>query len=171
MELLKNYGLMLFSTVKKVFDYSGRATRKEFWGFILAAFIVNFLLAIFAGIMAAIADFLGIIFLFLLLLVYIAEIVITIPLAVRRLHDINLSGFWLLYLSPFGMPLIYVVYLLGVDQTCDKIIENNKKVGSAWLGWILTWLLWPLGSCAAQFLLFIFAGKKEDNAFGPNPYA
>lgn len=171
MKLLQEYLMMLLSTVKKVFDYNGRATRKEFWGFLLAVSIFNFVLLIFSLGMAAIADFLAVVFAFIFTLVYIAEIVIIIALAVRRLHDINLSGFWLLYLSPLGLPLIYVVYLLGVDQTCEKIIENNKKTGSSWLGWILTWLFWPVGSIAAQFLLFLYAGKKEDNAFGPNPYA
>ena len=111
-------------------------------------------------------------FLFIFILVIVAELLIYLSLTVRRLHDLSLSGFWLLYLNPvLGLPLIYIVYLLGIDTSCERFIENIKKVGSPWLGWILLWLLWPLGVCGTMFLLCLSAGKKEANEFGENPYA
>lgn len=169
---MKNDLMMLWTTVKKIFTYSGRATRKEYWMFILACVIVNFVLGVLIGGFAAIAEFLGIIFGFLGFLIILAEIFIILSLSVRRLHDIDLSGFWLFYLSPVvGLPLIYIVYLLGIDCSCDKFIENTKRVGSPWLGWILLWLFWPLGAVAATFLLFLYAGKDEANSFGESPYS
>ncbi len=167
---MKDCFALLLSTVKKAFCYEGRATRKEFWLWVLANYIVNFIFLLLFAIGAAIHDVIGAIFAILLILVWVVELVITIPLAVRRMHDVNLSGFWLLYLLPCGLPLIYAVYLLGVDSSCTRFVEKHKEVGSPWLGWILTWLFWYAGAPLAQLLLFIYAGRKEDNEFGPNPY-
>jgi uncharacterized membrane protein YhaH (DUF805 family) len=167
---MKNCFELLFSSVKNAFCYEGRATRKEFWLWILASYIVNFVLMIIVGIGSAIHEFVGGLFALVMLVVAVIEIIVLISLAVRRMHDINLSGFWLLYLLPFGLPLIYAVYLLGVDSSCTRFVEKHKEVGSPWLGWILTWLFWYAGAPLAQLLLFIYAGRKEDNEFGPNPY-
>lgn len=170
--MIKNDLQMLWGTIRKVFTYTGRASRKEYWTFILACVIGNFILGIFCGGLAAMADVLGMIAAFLMCLIIIAEIVVSISLTVRRLHDVNLSGFWLLYLNPFlGLPLIYVIYLLGVDASCERFVENVKKVGSPWLGWILLWLLWTIGSFGAMFLLCLCAGKNEANEFGESPYS
>ncbi len=166
---MKNCLALLLSTVKKTFCYEGRATRKEFWLWIFATAVVNFFIGLVCGLLSLI-PLVGIIFTLLFLLFVAVEFVITISLAVRRMHDVNLSGFWLLYLLPVGLPLIYAVYLLGVDNSCNRFIEKNKEVGSPWLGWIITWLCWSVGAPLAQLLLFIYAGKKEDNEFGPNPY-
>jgi uncharacterized membrane protein YhaH (DUF805 family) len=46
-------------------------------------------------------------------LIVIATLVVSLPLAVRRLHDTGRSGFWLfLFLVPFGGIAILVFYLL-----------------------------------------------------------
>ena len=150
-------------TLKKTFTFSGRATRKEFWTFIVVAQII----LILAIVPTAIIPF---IFLPIFSLVCLWFFIAYISLMVRRLHDIGLSGFWIWYLNPFGLPVIFVVYLLEMDSTCDKVIDRIKGIGSPWLGWILTFVLWFSGSCAALWLLSLYKGQERDNEFGPNPY-
>ena len=160
----------LNGTVKKIFDYTGRASRFEYWCFTVSALLVNVLLMVVAAILGAIAEFLGVLALGIFALVMIAEFFAVLSLSVRRLHDVGLSGFWLLYLSPLGLPVIYIAYLLGLDSSCDKIVERNLKIGSCWLGWILTIIAWFLGASVVLFLIFLYNSQKGTNDYGPNPY-
>lgn len=162
--------MLIIGSIRKIFTYSGRATRKEYWTFVLWSCAIDFAIAV--GIFLAIKYELDASFFKGLLICALAgQILVTIPLSVRRLHDIDLSGFWMFYLNPaIGLPLVYVAYMLGLDSTCDKFIENAKKVGSPWLGWILLGLFWSVGSSFAMVLLFLYAGKDEDNSFGESPY-
>ena len=160
----------LIGTVKKAFDFKGRSSRFEFWTYTIAAFIVTaFLMVLLAG-FAAIDEVVGYIFAGPIMLINLALLFIYISVAVRRLHDVGLSGFWLLYLSPVGLAVVYIAYLLNLDSSCNKIMENNKLVGSHWLGWILTILAWMMGgSSAIYFIVTLTAGEKEENAYGVNP--
>ena len=158
----------LISTLKHAVSFKGRATRLDFWTFIAFSVLVNIAMGIFTLILSLIR--IGIVGMVLTVLINLALFVIYISVSVRRLHDLGLSGFWIWYLQPFGLPIIYVVYLLGLDSASERVIGNIQKVGSVWLGWILTFLFWPVGSITAMFLLFLYSGKKEDNEFGPNPY-
>ena len=53
----------LLSTLKKVFTYRGRATRMEFWTFVITTGILNILLLVIAGGLSAIHEVIGISFL------------------------------------------------------------------------------------------------------------
>ena len=154
----------------KTFSFQGRATRKEYWGLVLFAAIVNLILQGIIFVAFRIHPVVGWIFAIPALIVWLGLVISTISAGVRRLHDLSLSGFWFWYLNPFGLPVIYIVYLLNLDEASNLIIEKIQKIGSAWLGWILTFLFWPVGASAALLLLFLYSGKKVDNEFGPNPY-
>ncbi len=68
--------------LNKFVDFKGRASRSEFWWFVLFTVLVNFILG-------AISDKLQGIGALILLLPYLA-------VAVRRLHDIGKNWYWLL---------------------------------------------------------------------------
>lgn len=157
----------IVSTLKKSFSFAGRASRAEFWLFTVAYYVLAIILCLLEGLFAGSAF--GTIWGILSLIVLVALLVPFVSVSVRRLHDLGLSGFWLWYLNPFGLPVIYVVYLLDLDQACNKLIEKISKVGSAWLGWILTIMFYPIGATVSLFLLFLYKGKPEDNEFGPCP--
>ena len=85
--------------------FDGRAGREEFWWFVLANFLVFIVLAI----LLAISN----IFWILYIGYTLAVIVPSIALAIRRLHDTNKSGWWLLIgLIPFGGIVLLVFYIL-----------------------------------------------------------
>lgn len=69
---------------KHYFDFNGRATRKVFWLFTLNMFIINFILGV-------ISDGLT-----LNMLISLLVFLPSLGLMVRRLHDINASGWWVL---------------------------------------------------------------------------
>ena len=157
----------IVNTLKKCITFEGRANRFEFWMFFLFYVVV---LLILGGIGCLVdGSKLGTVWGILSAIVLIVLLVPFISVSVRRLHDLDLSGFWLWYLNPCGLPVIFVVYLLDLDPACNKLIEKIQKIGSPWLGWILTVILYPAGALATLFLLFLYKGKPEPNTFGPAP--
>lgn len=166
-KFLKNLVDTLVGTLKKSLTFKGRASKKEFWLYLLFAVVVMLI----GGALYCLAagSVLGTIIGIIVALVWLALLVCYISLSVRRLHDLGLSGFWLWYLNPVGLPVIYMVYLLDLDRACNQVVEKIQKTGSVWLGWILAWLFWPIGASFTLLLLFLYDGKKEENEFGPNP--
>ena len=155
-------------TFLDAFKYAGRATRREYWIFTIINYIVLFVLGCICAVLATVFGSsapIGILILAIVIIIFP-----TISLLVRRLHDVGLSGFWIWYLNPVGLPVIFVVHLLGLDKSVDYIIERIKNIGSVWLGWLLTFLFWTGGATTAIILLSLYAGKKEDNEYGVNPY-
>jgi uncharacterized membrane protein YhaH (DUF805 family) len=91
---------------RNMFNYQGRASRSAYWWFALFA-VLGFILLVILGV--ALKGF-GI---FIDVVGYIALLLASIPLAVRRLHDTNRSGFWyLIVLVPFGGLVMLVFSLL-----------------------------------------------------------
>ncbi len=83
----------------KYTDFSGRATRSEFWWFQLLYFIVY----IIAFCIKPVLAFIVILGFFLPLL----------AVAIRRLHDTNRSGWWIfITLIPLIGAIIYIYFLV-----------------------------------------------------------
>jgi len=82
-------------------NFQGRASRSEFWWFTLFVVVVNIVLQVILG------EIVGAIFALAVLLPGIA-------VAVRRLHDVDRSGWWyLLVLIPLigGLILIFAFFI------------------------------------------------------------
>lgn len=106
--------------MKKYADFKGRARRKEYWMFILVYMIFEIVLGILAGILPILAILLGIFCL--------ALIIPSLAVAVRRLHDIGKSGwFLLLMLIPLVGPLIILYFMVKAgDQGANKFGPDPK---------------------------------------------
>ena len=91
---------------KKYGTFSGRASRSEYWYFILlvaGSILLFVLLGIFAG-GPGFAQFIP-----LMILLYLGVLVPIIAVTARRLHDINKSGWWqLIELTIIGILLIII---------------------------------------------------------------
>jgi uncharacterized membrane protein YhaH (DUF805 family) len=109
MQLVESWKLVVLERYAK---FDGRAGRAEFWWFVLANVLLSIALWIAAVILAAIADALGLIALLALIAYSIGLIVPGIALAIRRLHDTDKSGWWLLIsFIPFGGIVLLVFYI------------------------------------------------------------
>lgn len=107
--------------LSNIFTFSGRAPRSEYWWFVLFCSIAV-AVSLFIAVSLRVTnpdDIIGaIVFLLTLLLVNIALLGVT----VRRLHDIDLSGwFWLLYLfGGLGSLAITIMMLIKGNEKPNK---------------------------------------------------
>jgi uncharacterized membrane protein YhaH (DUF805 family) len=93
-----NYYLEAF---KRYADFNGKSNRPEYWYFVLVNIIISILVSIVAGMIK----------LPVLSTIYsLAVLVPSLAAGVRRLHDTNKSGWWIL------VPL-YNIYLLAQPTT------------------------------------------------------
>ena len=95
-------------SLKKYVDFQGRATRKEFWLFVLFFYISAFVGGIIDGLAGT--DFIGNLILLALFLPYLA-------VAVRRMHDVGKAGWFMLV--PF--------YNLILACTASVPIQSNEN--------------------------------------------
>ncbi len=92
--------------------FDGRASRAEFWWYALATWLMYGIGWIVTGILFAVATALGVIGVILMIGLYVALIVPSVAVGIRRLHDTNKSGWWMLIgLIPFG-GLVLLVFLI-----------------------------------------------------------
>jgi len=110
-----------FDVLKKYAVFEGRARRKEYWMFVLFNFLVSFALGIVSFI---IGDNIGVIGMLYCVAVFIPSLAV----AVRRLHDTNHSGWWLLInLIPFIGLIIFLVFAFTDSQAGENQYGSNPK--------------------------------------------
>ena len=108
-----SFALAVRTCFKKYFDFSGRASRPEYWwfllGFILALAASLFVAAELAAALGTQEAESGIAFALLPLAVLLGLLLPQLAVTVRRLHDTGRSGAW--YFISF-LPLVGAVILL-----------------------------------------------------------
>ena len=135
--------------MEKAFNVSDRATRSEYWWFFLLYFISSSILKLFI-------EMVGITFswIFNIILIYLTICFFTA--SVRRLHDVNRRGFWLLlpwvtsFLSVAAEKLKYD----GLDMP-EFLPDICLFIGSGLIIYI--------------FVLTMLIGTKGTNRFGKDP--
>lgn len=110
---------MMIDGVKNEFfgkyaQFNGRTDRRTFWLTVLGVFILVFVVSFIIGLIGSAAgdsSALSTIMKFLLWILELCIIVPSIALSVRRLHDINKSGWWyLISLVPFVGSIVLIVF-------------------------------------------------------------
>jgi uncharacterized membrane protein YhaH (DUF805 family) len=111
----------------KYSTFTGRARRAEYWWFTLIVTGIAILGSIIALILSSISEPLGFTAFAVLVLAYLAILIPALALSVRRLHDTNKSG-WFLLLSivPFGSIILLVLHCLDSDQNTNKFGPSPK---------------------------------------------
>ena len=108
-------------------NFNGRARRKEYWMFVLSYMIVYIAIIIIGAILSSISSTLGSLIYGILSLAGLAILIPSLAVAVRRLHDTNKSG-WFLLLSLIPFVGFYVLYLLVIegDKGSSEYGEDPK---------------------------------------------
>jgi uncharacterized membrane protein YhaH (DUF805 family) len=118
--------------LKRYAEFTGRSRRKEYWMFVLLSigiYIVASILDGIAGLNRTIAGTYGPI----TLLVALGLLVPTLAVSIRRLHDSDRSGWWLLLgLVPLVGEIIVLVFMVlkgtrganrfGADPKADEVL-------------------------------------------------
>jgi len=113
------------AVINKYVDLSGRARRKEYWMFFVFNIIISFVVALVGGLIGGRDGLLtvslpGLYTLF----IFLPSLAVT----VRRLHDTNRSGWWILIsLVPFfGALILFVFTILDSDPDTNTYGPNPK---------------------------------------------
>ena len=149
-----NFFDSVISAFKNYVNFSGRATRSEFWWFFLFCillYMLTFSLSVeeFNGALSNSelqngnpAQLVGLFIQSWFGVAFLVTFIPSITIAVRRFHDLNMSGWWYvgLQIAPSLLPSIFIFNLI---------------------------------SLMALFLFVYFMAQEggEDNRFGPNPFS
>lgn len=143
--------------VEKYADFTGRAPRAEYWWYGLGIIIVAILLSIIESILG-ISHMVGL-YGPLSLLLILGTFVPSLAVGVRRLHDTNRSGWWIL------LPI--VPYVLAIVLGGPAMVAGQMSAGAG-----IAMIMLLIGFVAAIVLLvfMILPSNPGDNRYGPNPY-
>jgi uncharacterized membrane protein YhaH (DUF805 family) len=159
--------------LKRYFDFSGRSRRKEYWLFtlfiVLASFVVGILdsaLGLTFGETEGASSFrsnngvLGTIF-------SLATLIPSISVGVRRLHDVDRTGWWLLF------PLITTILGVLLGGLVGGFGADGGSGGVGGLGGLYGVLIGgAVGVAIGGIVLLVFyctGGTRGPNRFGSDP--
>ena len=116
--------------LKKYAVFEGRARRKEYWYFVLFNTLITIGLGIIDGATGLVSAEAGV---GLLSGLYtLAVLIPSIAVSVRRLHDTNRSGWWLLIsLVPLVGAIVLLVFLVLDSQPGENQYGANPKAAIA----------------------------------------
>lgn len=161
----------MFMPLKRYADFSGRSRRMEYWMWTLFQILIYVgvivLSMIFGGgammsgdptALAAAGG--GVMIVFLLYFVWIlATIVPSIAVAVRRLHDTERTGWWIL--APVAPYLLII--LAGVMAVSSPDMAATAGV----IGLVAMLATFVLGIVLLVF--YVLEGTRGPNKYGPDP--
>ncbi|MDR1197736.1 MAG: DUF805 domain-containing protein [Prevotellaceae bacterium] len=142
-----------FKALRHYADFSGRASRKEYWMFFLFYAVSVFAVALVGVLIGTtINKYVPQAYATLLLMMYIFAVTVPfLAISVRRLHDSGKSGWWM---------------LLALFQVLNSIVRNMRDVENG-LKIFVAILAIAAGICILIFMLL--PGIKGKNRYGANP--
>ena len=112
-----DFGTSIKTCLGKYVTFQGRASRSEFWYFALFTALVNVVLSMVAGVLGNLGGVLA-------GLVMLGLFLPGLAVLVRRLHDVDRSGWWYFLLL---VPLVGFIVLL--IWFCKKGTEGANRFG------------------------------------------
>ena len=116
--------------LKKYAVFGGRSRRKEYWMFVLFNIIVSVVLAVLDSMSGTMSATLG-----MGLLGGLYSLAVLVPglaVSVRRLHDTNRSGWWLLIvLIPLVGAIVLIVFMAQDGTPGENGYGSNPKEAAA----------------------------------------
>jgi uncharacterized membrane protein YhaH (DUF805 family) len=123
--------------IRRYADFEGRSRRMEYWMFYLGQLILYTVLAVFfvfvsVALGSAGAEMAALIILIPFFLLMLALFIPTLAVTVRRLHDQDKSGWWILIqLIPFGGLVLLVFMVLDGTPGPNQYGPDPKGKGDA----------------------------------------
>lgn len=113
--------------LRKYAVFSGRATRREYWMFVLFNFLATLVLSLTDRVAGLMSEPMGI---GLLSGLYsLAVLIPSLAVSVRRLHDTGRTGWWLLIaLIPLVGPIVLLVFMVLDSEPNENRYGPNPKI-------------------------------------------
>lgn len=152
---------------KKYATFSGRASRGEYWWSYLGITLLSFGVSLLS-LIPIVGTFISLIFSLVVLIPSIA-------ISVRRLHDANRSGWFLLIpyaLLFIGLVIFFVTFIpamleLGIDgNNIDNMTDEEAfELLMPMLGGMIAYLLFLLAGAAINIIFMVLPSKPEGVRF------
>jgi len=115
-----------FKVLKQYADFNGRASRKEYWMFVLFNFIISIIAVIIDVILELEMEGIGPIFIIYFFVIFIPRIAV----GVRRLHDSGKSGWMMLIVLIPMIGIIWYIILMTIDSDFgeNQYGEDPKQI-------------------------------------------
>jgi uncharacterized membrane protein YhaH (DUF805 family) len=142
--------------VQKYVDFKGRAPRAEYWWYTLAVIVAAIVVSVVEGILglgASVGPY-GVLSLILMLALLLPGLGVT----VRRLHDTNRSGWWI---------LVAVIPYAILGFMAAGAAASGDLTGLATAGLLS---LVALVGAIALLVFMVLPGNQGPNKYGPDPY-
>ncbi len=152
--------LSYFNCLRKYMDFSGRSSRREYWGYsIVNALILTALLLFW---IRSGDDTLHIIAALLLVGYAIAVLIPTLAVTVRRWHDLGRTGGWI---------MLTLIPALAVGLTAGWIVMARLTGAALMLPQRWYYICIPLiGTFLASVGFMLSGGDEGSNQYGRDPY-
>jgi uncharacterized membrane protein YhaH (DUF805 family) len=158
------------NAMRRYFDFSGRSSRSEFWFFVLFYIIIYIVAAIIDAFVFGAGERggMGI----LTSIVVLAHLIPSISVSVRRLHDIDRTGWWVLFF--WGAPILVMVIggLLMGGSIFAMMSGTDAGAAAGLAGMGASFMIIVLVDLAILIVALVFyctAGTPGPNRFGPPP--
>lgn len=162
------FGAAISSFFKNLFKISGRSRRSEYWWVVLLQ-IIMILATIILAAPLGIIPVVGVVFVIIMNAANFLFALLLIPLAIRRLHDIGRSGWWIIL--PFIV--IFIAAIISVISLAGSIGKNSD---TALMNFLMTniplLILLILFAIVYPIIMIIFHcldSQMGDNKYGPSP--
>ncbi len=167
----------MFMPLKRYFDFSGRSRRKEYWSWVLFQFLLGIgywvLIFAFAGVGSMSGDLNAmfaaggavIIVSLLYLLIALVFLIPGLAVSVRRLHDTNRSGWWILAPTVPYVGIMFLVFGAAATVGSKPDATTLASLGLGILGLALIMMVMGL----LIFVFMLLEGTPGANKYGPNP--
>lgn len=143
--------------LKKYATFSGRAPRAEYWWYYLATVIISIPLRLFDSLLGS-----GALSMIFNLAVFLPWLAVT----VRRLHDTDRSGWWLLL---FGLAILAFFAVIGLlaGLGASGVVSASTATSFTTL---IVGVLAVLAAAVTLLVLMVLPGTEGPNRYGPDPY-
>lgn len=148
--------------LKKYAVFAGRSRRREFWFFQLFQNLISIGLSILLGGLLAISDsssiegYVSVIGGIIIFLFYVITFIPSLSVLVRRLHDVGMSGWWILMIFSFMTSTIFIM---------------ERSTSERWEIFAGVLMLFCFLLSMYVFIRLIFDSQNETNRYGESPKA
>jgi len=151
------------NAMRRYFEFAGRSSRSEFWFFVLFYVILYVVVSLIEGyVLGTMGILTGI--------VALVHLIPSISVSVRRLHDIDRTGWWVLFF--FGAPLL--IMIIGAVMMGGSFLamatggDAGALAGAAGLGAsALIMILLSLAIWIVALVFYCTRGTQGPNQYGP----